>query len=216
MKDYKLKPKEYFSNARNDLIRYVPKNRKQRILEIGAGTCDTLLTLKNNGYSDFVVGVDLIELDDSNQKNPLIDEFIIGNIEDIDLEYIDFFDVIILGDILEHLVNPWDALNKISKYLRGGGIIISSIPNFLYYKNLFTVVIRADFKYQDQGILDKTHLRFFCKKNIIELFENNNLHVDLVSSRFDIEKGIKYQFCRIFKYFHKFFVTQYHCIASLK
>ncbi len=216
MNDYKLKPVQYFSNARNDLIRYIQKRKNQKILEIGAGTCETLLALKENNYSDFVVGVDMIHIEDSNQTNALIDDFVLGNIENIDLNYVNFFDVIILGDIVEHLINPWETLNKISKYLKQGGIIVSSIPNFLYYQNIKTVVLDADFKYQDSGILDRTHLRFFCKKNIIDLFEENKFEITLISSNFDYEKGKKYQLCRIFKFLHKFFVTQYHCVATLK
>ena len=216
MNEYKLKPLKYFSNARNDLIRYIPKKNDQKILEIGAGTCDTLLSLKKNNCSNFVVGVDIISIENSNQSSPLIDDFILGNIEDVDLQYNDFFDVIILGDIIEHLVNPWETLKKISKYLKSGGIIVSSIPNFLYYKNLKKIIIEADFKYEDHGILDRTHLRFFCKKNIVKQFENNQFEISLITSNFDFEKGKKYQVCRILKFLHKFFVTQYHSIAIKK
>ncbi|VAW45913.1 hypothetical protein MNBD_GAMMA03-245 [hydrothermal vent metagenome] len=216
MNDYKLKPVKYFSNARHDLIRFIPKRNNQSILEVGAGTCETLVTLKKKQYANFVVGVDLVAIANSNQSNPIVDDFIVGNIESIELNYVEFFDVILLGDVLEHLVDPWVTVKKLSNYLKKGGIIISSIPNFLYYKNLKTVIFDADFKYQDDGILDRTHLRFFCKKNIIEIFESNQFDITLLSSNFDLEKGKKYQLCRVFAFMHKYFVTQYHCVATLK
>jgi hypothetical protein len=49
---------------------------------------------------------------------------------------------------------------------------VSSIPNIRYFRNLFDIVIRGEFRYQEGGILDKTHLRFFTKKSIIEMFES--------------------------------------------
>ena len=100
MKHYESKKIKYFSNIRKDLIKFVPKIQDQKILEIGAGTCDTLLELKKNGYANFVVGVELMVIEKSNQNNPKIDDIIIGNIEKMTLEYENFFDVVILGDVL--------------------------------------------------------------------------------------------------------------------
>ena len=214
MKHYENKEIKYFSNVRNDLIKYVPKIQDQKILEIGAGTCDTLLELKKNGYANFVVGIELMVIEKSNQSNPNIDDLIIGNIEEINLNYEIYFDVIILGDVLEHLIDPWTTLQKIKLSLKDNGIIIASIPNFLYYENLRTVIFDADFKYEDSGILDKTHLRFFTKKNIIDLFQQNSFDITFISSKFDEEKGKKYFLSKIFKSLHKFFVTQYYVIAK--
>ncbi|HIQ46072.1 MAG TPA: methyltransferase domain-containing protein [Sulfurovum sp.] len=216
MEQYNTKELKYFSNERVDLIKYIPKIKDQKILEIGAGTCNTLLALKKNGFADFVVGVELMVIENSNQNNPSIDDVIIGNIEKIILKYNNFFDVIILGDVLEHLIDPWTTLKKLKLYLKDDGIIVASIPNFLYYTNLRTILLDADFKYEDSGILDKTHLRFFTKKNIINLFQENSMKVTLITSKFDEEKGKKYFLSKIFKSLHKFFVTQYYIVASKK
>ena len=98
--------------------------------------------------------------------------------------------------------------------MKVNGVVIASIPNFLYYENLRTVIFDADFKYEDSGILDKTHLRFFTKKNIIDLFQQNSFDITLISSKFDEDKGKKYFLSKIFKSLHKFFVTQYYVIAK--
>ena len=76
--------------------------------------------------------------------------------------------------------------------MKDDGLVVASIPNFLYYKNLKTIILDADFKYEESGILDKTHLRFFAKKNIIDLFQQNSLQVTLITSKFDEEKGKTY------------------------
>ena len=65
------------------------------------------------------------------EKQELLDGFFEGNIETMRLEFDEgFFDVVILGDILEHLYSPWKTIKLLSKYLRSGGYIIASIPNF--------------------------------------------------------------------------------------
>ena len=74
-----------------------------------------------------------------------IDNFIIGNVEELNLEqYNNYFDVIILADVLEHLINPKEVLEKVANYLNKGGEILISIPNFRHksaiYKVFFTLL----------------------------------------------------------------------------
>ncbi len=62
---------------------------------------------------------------DSQQENSEIDRLIIGNIENIELDLPnDYFDVIICGDVLEHLVDPWNTMAKLHKHLKQNGVII--------------------------------------------------------------------------------------------
>ena len=134
------------------------------------GVADTLVQIKKLKLAKEVVGIELMKLADTQQETSEIDRLIIGNIENIELDLPkDYFDVIICGDVLEHLIDPWDTMKKLHNHLKHDGVIIISIPNFREYHILYKILIRADFRYSDQGILDKTHLRFFCKKNIIAL-----------------------------------------------
>ena len=61
-----------------------------------------------------------------------------------------------------------NAKNKLTK----NGIIFASIPNILFYPVVEYILIKQDWKYQESGTLDKTHLRFFTKKSMIRMFEN--------------------------------------------
>ena len=98
---YEDKNKLYFSNPRIDLINLIPGNKENKVLEIGAGSCDTLIEIKNLKLAVEVVGVELMNLENSQQNNPLIDRLIIGNIENIELDLPeDYFDVILCGDVL--------------------------------------------------------------------------------------------------------------------
>jgi SAM-dependent methyltransferase len=160
---YLDKNREYFSNLRADLISLIPENEENKILEIGAGSCETLID---------------------------IDRLIIGNIENLELDLPkNYFDVIICGDIIEHLVEPEAALRKLYDHLKQDGIIIASIPNFRDYHILYRVAILADFKYTDRGILDRAHIRFFCKKNIISLLTSAEYVPVSIYSMFHFDKA---------------------------
>jgi 2-polyprenyl-3-methyl-5-hydroxy-6-metoxy-1,4-benzoquinol methylase len=148
--------------------------------------------------------------------------FIIGNIETMVLPFENSqFDVIICGDVLEHLVNPYKTLKLLKTYLKPNGVIIASIPNIREFKTMKKIFFQGDFRYEDSGILDRTHLRFFCKKNIIELFEEQDFNiVDIVSSN----KGLAKRYLkrlRIFKlflqiFFEEFVTVRYYVVASKK
>lgn len=149
---YTTKQKGYFTAARTDIIQLLPQRPNNRILEVGAGTGETLKEAKRLGLAQEVVGIELVKIDD--QISPEIDEFIVGNIETLELDFErEYFNAILCADVLEHLVNP------------------SSIPNIRNYRVMRSILLSGDFEYQDAGILDRTHLSFFCRKNIIEMFE---------------------------------------------
>ncbi len=75
------------------------------------------------------------------------------------MDYKKIFDYIILGDVLEHLIDPWKIVNELKQYLKKDGYLVSSIPNIMHVSVLRNLVL-GNFTYEDSGILDKTHLRF--------------------------------------------------------
>ncbi len=82
------------------------------------------------------------------------------------------FDCIVFNDVLEHLVNPEIALKDSKQYLSENGTVVASIPNILHFYQIWAILKDQDWKYEESGILDNTHLRFFTKKSILRLFEN--------------------------------------------
>ncbi|MCK9223784.1 MAG: class I SAM-dependent methyltransferase [Candidatus Muirbacterium halophilum] len=208
----------YYSSIRNDIIKYIPKKVKN-ILEIGAGTGNTLLKIKELDLAENVYGIEILKIENSNQTNPIIKEFIIGDIEKLNLNFENnFFDIIIAGDVLEHLVNPWKTISYLSKFLKKDGLIISSIPNIRNYKVLKDIFFKGSFTYQESGILDKTHLRFFCKKNIIDLFKKSNFSIIKIESN-RTKSQYKFRLKNIlswitFGYLNNFFIKQYFVIAK--
>ena len=87
------------------------------------------------------------------------------------------FDFVVFNDVLEHLVDPWDVLQKCKLLLKPKGMIVASIPNVRYYKNIKKLLFQKDWEYVEQGILDRTHLRFFTKKSIFRMFKKSGFHI---------------------------------------
>ncbi|HTE12286.1 MAG TPA: class I SAM-dependent methyltransferase [Chitinophagaceae bacterium] len=174
---YTIKEPGYFSNVRMDIISLLPVDPKQKILEIGAGSGNTLVYIKEKKIAAEVMGVELLHIPGSNQQNAAIDNFQIADIEN---EHIsapkEFFDVIICADVLEHLADPWTMVDKMAGHLKSKGLMVVSMPNIREIKTIFKILFKGDFKYDPSGgILDKTHLRFFCKKNIRQLLTTDKL-----------------------------------------
>ncbi len=220
---YTAKSQDYFSNVRIDIVSLIPNNPKQKILEIGAGTGNTLVHIKENNLAEEVMGVELMKIPGSNQENALIDKFQIANIENEDILATEgYFDVILCADVLEHLIDPWSAVDRISKYLKKDGLLIISIPNLREWKTLYKVIFKGEFNYQTGGgIMDQTHLRFFCKKNVFNLLTTDFLEPVYSKPNFMLRvvpEGRKRRILNLlsFRLFENFLTVQYLFIAKKK
>lgn len=210
----------YFSSIRDDLIRLIPNSSTgYTILEIGCGTGATLKKLKDSGIAVSTTGIELYPLKQNHHDS--LNHLFLENIETMrfppDMQ--SSFDIILMGDVLEHLIDPWTTLKKINNLLKMNGKIIMSIPNIRHYSALKSIFLNGDFKYTQDGILDQTHLRFFTKKNIVELIAGANLDIEYLTSQFDQEnfKSKKYWLNKLtFGIFHDFFVFQYLIVAIKK
>jgi len=80
------------------------------------------------------------------------------------------FDLVVCGDVLEHLADPWSALKKIRQLCPSGQVIVS-LPNVGHWTTWWSVLAHGYWPYRDRGIHDRTHLRFFARNNLRELFE---------------------------------------------
>jgi len=81
------------------------------------------------------------------------------------------YDLIILGDLLEHLRRPDHLLSRLHHHLTGNGRIILSVPNIANY-SIRLRLLCGEFRYTETGILDRTHVRFFTLKTITELIHS--------------------------------------------
>ena len=101
---------------------------------------------------------------------------VIGPIDET-LSKLKTYDLILLLDVLEHLPDSTATLQKLSRLLVAGGHVIVSVPNIAHLSVSVPLLLKRRFNYQDAGIMDRTHLRFFVEDTAIKLLNDANLIV---------------------------------------
>jgi GT2 family glycosyltransferase/precorrin-6B methylase 2 len=170
----------YYTNARVDLIRFMRPEFGSpiRVLEVGCGAGATLGRIKHLYPNAEVFGIELME--EVAKLGAMNYNIICGNIEQMELPYEkESFDYVIFGDVLEHLIHPDEVLRKVRGYLKKDGHVLASIPNLMNAAVIYDL-LRGYFPYQDEGIRDRTHMRFFTFYEILRLFVSAGYRVETV------------------------------------
>ena len=161
---------DYSFSPRRDLMSLMDFSKAGlRVLEIGCACGATLREIGTQNPSVRLYGVEL------NEKAAEI-AAPYATILSMDVERLDpsqvaeRFDYIVMGDVIEHLQNPWKAIENMRELLASGGEVIASIPNVAHISTFYGL-LSGRWTYEDMGILDRTHFRFFTKKEIIKLFQ---------------------------------------------
>lgn len=171
----------YFKGRRTTIAENISKGAN-RILDVGCGAGLFGAYLKLNGYAEHVTGIEInqkaADEASTNLDNVYCRDLNKTSISDVLKASADNqFDYITCNDVLEHLVNPWQVLKDLSNKLSPEGEIIASIPNVRHWTVLLPLMFRGRWDYQDSGIMDRTHLRFFTKNTMQQLFESAGLKV---------------------------------------
>jgi len=149
------------------MLKYVPPGTKTS-LEFGCGYGGFSALVKDK-FDAETWAVEINE-EAAQEAEKILDKVINNDaaksLDDIPENY---FDCIILFDILEHLLDPSALLSALKNKLSNKGVIVASIPNIRYYRTFFELVIHGNWDYKDHGILDRTHLRFFTYKSIVKM-----------------------------------------------
>jgi 2-polyprenyl-3-methyl-5-hydroxy-6-metoxy-1,4-benzoquinol methylase len=155
------------------ILSYVGGNK--RVLDTGCATGYLAKRLKEK--SCYVVGIEGDEKA-AEVARQFCDEVIVSDVEKIENlpRYENFFDVIVYGDILEHLKRPDLVLMKFRRYLSSNGYVVASIPNVAYWRSRLNLLL-GRFEYDDFPGIDKSHLRFFTLKTMKELFKNTGYKI---------------------------------------
>jgi 2-polyprenyl-3-methyl-5-hydroxy-6-metoxy-1,4-benzoquinol methylase len=209
------KNNNYFSDIRWDIINLIPAG-KNRILEIGCGTGNTGKTLKEEGKAIEVTGVEkIVPIAESARKN--LDKVVTADIETLELPFTqEYFDYVIMADVLEHLYDPWGTLDRLRKYMKKGGHIIASIPNIRHWRIVWGLVFKGDWNYNRAGLLDDTHIRFFTKKTMMKLFQSKGFTIHLITPRFKLEPANRYNILNnlTLRLLEEFWAEQYIIMAK--
>lgn len=165
--NYNLKPFKWSSHER--ILDLIPQNTK--VLDVGCASGYLAALIKEKGC--VVDGID-------NDAESILEakKYCNASVLDIAREKIQGkYDIIILGDILEHLENPGKILADLKENLNKGGYIIVSLPNIVnIYPRL--KILFGHFDYEEKGIFDRTHLRFFTRKSFKQFVNNAGYQVE--------------------------------------
>jgi trans-aconitate methyltransferase len=82
----------------------------------------------------------------------------------------------VFGDVLEHLVDPWRLLTRVRPRLAPGGCVVACVPNMQHW-SVIARLARGELFYEDWGLLDRTHLRWFTRATLMQLFEGAGFRV---------------------------------------
>ncbi|MCM3493409.1 glycosyltransferase [Paenibacillus lactis] len=158
------------------VLREVPTGSK--VLELGPATGYMTRYMKE----ELNCSVYCIEYDPSSAEEASVysEKMIVSDLEDFSVWtkqlYGEKFDYILCVDVLEHLRDPHRVLREVVKYLEAEGSVIASIPN-ISHNAIIMSLLQGEFKYNQLGLLDNTHVKFFTKESIIEMLSEAGLEI---------------------------------------
>lgn len=148
------------------------------VVEVGASQGGLANAYRQINTQAHYVGIE-IDANYAKIAHQYCSETIVGNIEDftdMQLAQLSQADCWIFADVLEHLYDPWDLLRRIKVNAKKEMEIITCIPNSQNWR-MQASLCAGMLQYQDDGLLDRTHIRFFTRQTMIELFESTGYKI---------------------------------------
>jgi 2-polyprenyl-3-methyl-5-hydroxy-6-metoxy-1,4-benzoquinol methylase len=147
-----------------------------RVLDVGCGAGAMGAEMKRAGAAR-VCGIEG-NAGAAARARECLDEVVEGDIATVPLGWAPHsFDALVFGDVLEHLVDPAAALARYLPLLVNGGRVIISVPNMRFYLVLLRLLVDR-WKYTDSGVRDRTHLRIFTRRSLLDFVLDAGLHVE--------------------------------------
>ncbi|MCF6360255.1 MAG: class I SAM-dependent methyltransferase [Cyclobacteriaceae bacterium] len=186
----KKKGRAYYETVRPEMLEFIPKSVKKTI-EFGCSNGQFSKDIKEK-FNTESWGID-IDSEAVKNANAVLDKVILSGamevLKDLPKEY---FDCVICNDFLEHIINPSEFLIALKPYVTKNAVLICSLPNVRYWKNVSELLFEKDWRYREEGILDSTHLRFFTKKSIQRFLKQSGLELEKIEG-INPTKSIRFQ-----------------------
>jgi SAM-dependent methyltransferase len=190
----------YYDNVNQTLVDTVEPSAK-RICEFGCGAGALARAIRARLPNIHYVGVEL-QADQLQYARDVLDVGLHRNLdllakwtEDDEFQTalpMNSFDHVIFGDVLEHLYDPQSAIDQAAMRLVPGGSALVCIPNVQHW-SVFVQLVLGSWPQSDSGLFDRTHIRWFALRDMVQLLERAGLTVERVLSRvFSPEQGLPY------------------------
>lgn len=162
------------NNSWSNMYHYIPQGA--RVLDVGCSTGnfgEALEQLK----ACTVVGIDISEADIAEAQGKISEAHVLDITAADVAETLGRFDVVIFADVLEHLVDPRSALRAVHSLLNDGGIVVYSIPHMGHW-SVRLDLLEGRFPYTELGLLDRTHLHFYDRVEIHDIFAKSGFRIN--------------------------------------
>ena len=166
-----------------DLLALIPLNAR-RVVDVGCMSGALAREYKRLNPRAHYTGIDIVS-DYADVASAHCDQTLHLDIEGVDLDALLKelpADCWVFGDVLEHLRDPWRVLAGVRKWLPRGGKVVACIPNVQHW-SVQAKLSFGDFRYEDSGLFDRTHVRWFTRNTMIELFQGAGLTIEHASAR---------------------------------
>lgn len=160
---------DYYAAERPELLAFLrPLGPFGTALDIGCAAGMLGAGLLREGIVGACDGVEL-NFEAARLAETRLREVWTGSLESVAAEVSwERYDLMILADVLEHLADPWAALRQLRAHTAPGCKLLLSVPNVRHYKVSLPLLFRGEFRYADDGIMDRTHLHFFTRDSLDE------------------------------------------------
>lgn len=146
----------------------------KRVLDVGCSSGYLARPLVERGCT--VIGIER-DPNAAEAAREVCTEVLVGDVEVMALPFeSNAFDVILCGDLIEHLREPEQFLVRVHGYLRNGGRLVLSTPNVANWTMRLSL-LGGRWRYTDRGILDRTHLHLFTRKSLVEMLDRAGYRV---------------------------------------
>ena len=162
-----------YEAANAAVIARIPRTTK-RLLDVGCGTGALGHELKKEIDCE-VVGI-TSSAAEAVQARDRLDHVVVADLNAFDSNGMEPFDCIVCSHVLEHLFEPEKLLEKLRPLLTSKGTLLVALPNVLFWQQRWKF-LRGRFRYEDGGIMDRTHYRFFDWESAQELLRRSRYMV---------------------------------------
>ena len=178
-------PTLYYNRDRVEVVRAVPHS-VHVVVDVGCANGLLGARLKAERPGIEVRGIE-VDPDAASRARQVLDDAIHGRAEDTLPVHWPRPDCVIFADVLEHLVDPWAVVATWHKRLVKRGTLVTTIPNVLH-RSVVRGLLGGRWDYANEGVLDRTHLRFFTRETALALVEGGGFRVRSVRRLMDLSE----------------------------